>query len=198
MPVRGTSFPRSLVSTITNERSQIGQVGSCARVHRRLLRVDRRCAVADSACVFARMDVRVNVESRSSAPWRTICGRRRRRRLDVHGARQTDAHGSSDDAALKTVGEPCESRGTAGSLGCCAQCGEAAVAGRRRIDWTGEVRNDRLSETNFIRKPISTVRGTTEPSSAVDPRNRARRNFGKCLTPRTKIRPWVPRRTISS
>jgi hypothetical protein len=131
-------------------------------------------------------------------PWRTICGRRRRRRLDVHGARQTDAHGSSDDAALKTVGEPCESRGTAGSLGCCAQCGEAAVAGRRRIDWTGEVRKDRLSETNFIRKPISTVRGTTEPSSAADPRNRARRNFGKCLPPRTKIRPWVPRRTISS
>src|SRR6185436_11065327 len=70
-----------------------------------------------------------------------------------------------------------------------------APAGRRQIDWTGEVRNDRLPETNFMRRPTSIVRDATEPLSAIEPRNRARRNFGKYLPPRTTISPWATRRT---
>ena len=116
---------------------------------------------------------------------------------NAHGARHSDARGSYD-APVRTVGESCESRGTPGSLGCCAHSVEAALAGRRHIDWTGEVRNDRLPETNLMRRPMSIVRGATEPSSAIEPRNRARRNFGKCLPPRTNICPRAPRRTISS
>ena len=113
---------------------------------------------------------------------------------NAHGARHSDARGSYD-AATRTVGEPSESRGTPGSLGCCVHCVEAR---RRQIDWTAEVRKTRLPETNFMRRPVSIVRGSTESPSAVDPRNRARRNFGKCLPPRTNICPRPPRRTISS
>jgi hypothetical protein len=123
--------------------------------------------------------------------WKAAMGRLKR------AARHRDARGSYD-AATRTVGEPCESRGTPGSLGCCAHSVEAAPVGRRQIDRTGEVRNDRLRETNLMRRPTSIMRGATEPSSASEPRNRARRNFGKCLPPRTTISPRAPRRTISS
>ena len=98
---------------------------------------------------------------------------------------------------VKSADEPCESRATPGSLAS-AHSVEAAPAGRRHIDWTGEVRNDRSPETNFMRRPMAIVRGATEPSSAVEARNRARRNFGKCLPPRTARSPWAPRRTTSS
>ena len=157
---------------------QIGQVRLCVRVHRPLSRVEDPCAVADSACVFARMELqarphdheclilaplilrcvrRVKVAVRDgrdswleASPrerrfpklyilehdlWRVAKGATQRARSVRHG----DARGSYD-APVRTVGEPCESRGTPGSLGCCAHSVEAALAGRRQIDWTGEVR----------------------------------------------------------
>ena len=155
--------------------------------------LNRPCSVVCSGASTAR-------ESRTPARWQTVCAFSHEWKSRPAGdticgeggeeatQRARSAYGDgagSYSVPVKAVGEPCESRGTLGSLDRCAHSVEAAPAGRRQIDWTGEVRNDRLPERNFMRRPMSIVRGATEPSSAVEPRNRARRNFGKCLPPRT-------------
>jgi hypothetical protein len=77
------------------------------------------------------------------------------------------------------------------SSGGCAHSVAVVVDGHRQIDWTAEVTKHRLPETNFMRRPTSIVSGSTEPSSAVEPRNTTRRNFGDgCRRAPLNIRAW--------
>ena len=111
MPVRGGHLTQSLDQHYFENVGQIGQVRSCVRVHRRLKRVEDPCAVADNVCVFARME-----EEGAPELWvleHDLWEGGEGGDSNAHGARHSDARGSYE-APVRTVGEPSESRGTAG------------------------------------------------------------------------------------
>ena len=111
MPCAPANSPNRVISTIRGMRARsarFGRVFGCIDGYRESR---THCPVADSACVFARMECEAVGDPAS---------------LEELRARWAAAH-----TPLRRHS-----------------------AGRRQIDWTGEVRNDRLPERNFMRRPM--------------------------------------------